>query len=286
MITQSTKTILWAVFSIILVFVQSSCAAAGQPAPTETAAMKISTPTRVDTPTPETTATATSTPLPTATSTPSGTATQLPEITPPGEGKGNVAGLVLWNDQPVPKAAVWLCEKFDGGCLGAYQYRTNTDQNGYYVFTNVIPGTYLVAINSFSTGWFIFYFDSSGDREQEVSTGQTLVLDPWSIWKFDLRIISPRDGKDVADAHPTFQWEPYPDAAYYQFSIYDDKFETVLENKRVDGSEFTLEEATLVTCSYYWTVEAYNSNGVKISQVKTPISTVLKLIVHSIPGSC
>ncbi len=281
---RTKKTLVHFCLAMSIVLVLSSCTGSAQAPPTQTVILDTSTP--EDTLTPEATPTFTQTPPPTATSTPNVTATQLPEITPPGEGKGNIAGLILWNDKPVPKAAVWLCEEFDGGCLGTYQYRANTDQNGYYAFTNVIPGTYLVAINSFSTGWFIFYFDSSGNRKQEVSIGETLILNPWSIWKFDLKVISPRDGKDVADAHPTFQWEPYPDAVYYQFSIYDDKFDTVLENKRVDGSEYILEEATLVTCSYYWTVEAYNANGVKISQVKTPLSTVLKLIVHSVPGSC
>ncbi len=81
-------------------------------------------------------------------------------------------------------------------------------------------------------------------------------------------------------------WNSYPDAAYYLFSIYDDQFDVVLENKRVDGTEFVLEEETLVTCSYYWTVEAYNADDAKISQLKAPRSTVMKLIIHSVPGSC
>jgi len=26
-----------------------------------------------------------------------------------------------------------LCEDFKGNCVGTYQYKTNTDKNGYYV---------------------------------------------------------------------------------------------------------------------------------------------------------
>ena len=241
------------------------------------------------TPTPQATSTPTSTPLPTATFTPDVTATQLPEITPPAEGKGNVIGLVLWNNQPVPQEAVWLCEKFEGNCLGTYQYRASTDQNGYYVFRNVTPGRYIVAINSFSTSWFNFYFDARGSKEQTVAAGKNLILDPWDIWKLDLIIISPRYRNAVSNPHPTLKWETYPDAAYYQVSIYDKNFSVVLENKRVDGTDFTPEE-TLVSCEYYWIVEAFNTQGTKISQTKpspaNPYSNYFVFINIDLATSC
>ena len=258
-------------FTLLLVLVLSACNGGAQTAPTETEIVNTSTPaftsTPAETPTPEATATSTSTPLPTATFTPNVTATQLPEVTPAAEGKGNVIGLVTWNGQPVKQAAVWLCEKFDGACLGTYQYRANTDKNGYYVFKNVIPGKYLVAINSFSTGWFIFYFDSNGSREQVVSAGKDLILDPWNIWKFNFRIVSPRIGKTLSQATPTFTWEAYPDAAYYKFSLYDDQYDTVLEDKRVDNTEFTIEQS-LVSCRYYWYVDVYSDQDIKIASSK------------------
>src|SRR5574341_66897 len=295
MMTRTAKNIAYVSLTFVVMWVQSGCAGTPQIPPTETVTLTTSTPaatsTPMDTPTLEATSTSTATATVTPTFTPNVTATQLPEITPAAEGKGNVAGLVLWNNQPVPKAAVWLCEKFERACIGKYQYRTNSDQNGYYVFKNVTSGKYVVAINSFSTGWFIFYFDSKGNREQNVSAGKDLILDPWSIWKMDLRPISPRDGKDISEVHPTFTWEPYPDAAYYQFTIYywDDHsntYNTVLENKRVDGTGFVLQEVTLVTCSYGWTVEAYNAAGVKISQLKNGIFTSMHFLNHSVPGTC
>jgi hypothetical protein len=284
------KKIIRISFIVVSILAQSACGSAPRVPPTETASPDTPTPastaTSADTPTPEATPTLTSTPLPTATFTPNVTATQIPEIPAAAEGKGTVVGLVLWNGQPVPQAAVWLCEEFSGGCKGTFQYRANTDENGYYVFKNVTPGLYTVAINSFNSSWFIFYFDTGGSREQNVSAGGNLILDPWNIWKIDLLAVSPRDGKDLAEAHPAFVWNSYPDAAYYLFTIYDDQFDVVLENKRVDGTEFILEEVTLVTCSYYWTVDAYNADDIKISELKAGGSTVMKLIIHSVPGSC
>ena len=286
-------------FHVCFIFVLSACAAVPQAVPTETAIPDTPTPaatsTPTDTPTPEATSTPTQTPLPTATFTPNVTATQLPEITPAAEGKSNVAGLVLWNDQPVPKAAVWLCEGFEGGCVGRYQYRTNTDRNGYYVFENVTPGKYVVAINSFSTAWFIFYFDSEENREQEVVAGKDLILDPWNIWKMDLTITYPSYRKAIAEEFPTFKWNAYPDAAYYKITLYYDADETfngwdlhqLLDGERVDKNEYTPSEA-LTTCEYYWYVDAYNAQGTLIAQTKPPTAYMNEMyfINVDLPTKC
>jgi hypothetical protein len=257
---------------MILVLSASACGEAAQPLPTETPLPPTATPTitltptSVNTSTPTLTSTPTETPLPTATFTPDVTPTQLPEVTPPVQGKGNVIGLVLWNDQPVPKALVWLCEEFDGGCKGRYQYSANTDKNGYYVFNNVTPGRYIVAINSFSSSWFIFYFDSKGNREQTVSEGENLALEPWNIWKTNLKLIAPKEGKILSDPHPIFKWEPFPDAAYYRIYIYKGYFvETIEDGTRVDGTEFTSKKE-FITCWYMWKVVAFNERGTRIAE--------------------
>ena len=275
MSTQKNKIFIYTLIAVVVILGQSSCSSAAQAPPTQTAVMKTSTPLVTSTPkntaTPKSTSTSTATPLPTPTFTPNVTATQIPEITPPAEGYGNVIGLVLWNNQPVAKAAVWLCHEFT--YFGCNEYKTNTDQNGYYVFTNITPGDYIVAINSFSSNWWLFYFDSNGSKLQNVSAGENIILNPWSIWKFDLNAIYPREGKAISDAHPTFKWDAYPDAAYYQFSIgqdshkIEDTYKRVRENIRVDGNEFTLENVTLTTCSYRWTVQAYNAEGIIIAQM-------------------
>lgn len=108
--TQPVRKTLYVSFVLVLVMVLSACAGGGaQPAaPQVVDATEIvntftpvATSTPANTPTPQATATVTETPLPTATFTPNVTATLLPEIIPAAEGKGNIAGLVLWNNQPV-----------------------------------------------------------------------------------------------------------------------------------------------------------------------------------------
>ena len=280
--SQSSGKILYMGFAMLAILVHSSCTGTAQTPPTESAIsteaiiVNTSTPmatfTPADTPTPAAIATFTETPAPTATFTPNVTATLLPEITPAVEGKGNVVGLVLWNNQPVPKAAVWLCERFEGACVGKYQYRANTDQNGYYVFKNVTPGEYLVAINSFSTSWFIFYFDSQGNREQTVSADKDLILDPWNIWKFDLRPIYPKLGDILSNPHPVFKWDAYQDAAYYHIYVYQynsfdlNSSSVLLVDTKVVGNEFTPQEE-FISCQYYWQVVAFNAQKVKIAEI-------------------
>jgi len=282
--THKKRIVVYIFMIIVMILGQPSCSAAAQDPPTQTAVVNTSTPlvtsTPEDTATPESTSTSTATPPPTATFTPNATATQIPEITPPAEGKGNVVGLVLWNNQPVKKAAVWLCHEFTS--YGCNEYKANTDQNGYYVFTNISPGEYIVAINSFSSSWWIFYFDSNGSKMQKVSAGQNLILNPWSIWKFDLNVIYPRWGKAISEAHPTLKWDVYPDASYYLLSIYDEKYNAILENIRVDGNDFALEDVTLVTCNYYWILDAYTAEGIKIAS--TPGEYYF--ISIDLPGTC
>jgi hypothetical protein len=268
----------------LMVLGLSSCASAPDAPPTflpilETATPAFTAPPQ-NTPTSDATSTATITITPTFTS--EGTATQLPDLVTPESGKGNVTGLVLWNDQPVPRAAVWLCEEIQDYCKGLHQYRVNTDANGYYLFKNVMPGKYIVAINSFNTGWFIFYLDENGDREQTVSAGVNLILDPFNIWKFDLRSITPKANKVLAEARPTFGWEAYPGAAYYQISIYEINSKRVLEGQRVDGLEFTLTEP-LISCGYTWDLEAFNEQGIKISSINP---RQIYFYVVNVPGKC
>ncbi len=170
------------VTAFVIILLQSACTPAAPSVRTEgVAALPTAA---VATATATATSTATSTPPSTATLTPDVTPTQMPVLAPPAKGAANVAGLILWDGQPVAHGAIWLCKgwTFYGGCL---DYKSNTDANGYYAFHNVAPGSYLVAINSFGSTWFIFYHDAKGNAKQDVAADQTLVLAAWNIWKLD-----------------------------------------------------------------------------------------------------
>ncbi len=136
--------ILFVALSVILV---SGCAPALTPA----------LPTLTHTPsplpitfTPERTATLIPSPTLTLTSTPIPTLTLAFEIPKPKEGRGVVLGRVLRTGEPVSYTGIQLCSEFDkyrpydmfsSPCQGI-KYKTETNSDGYYIFSKVQPGGY------------------------------------------------------------------------------------------------------------------------------------------------
>ena len=244
-----------AVVSILMIYAPSSCAPAPQVPPTQTTILD------------------TATPPPTATFTPAVIATQISEVSRTAEGTGNVIGLALWNNQPLTKITVELCERFQpsSGC-GGKKYVTKTDENGYFVIRNVEPGGYVVVTKIIDTNVYLVYLNADQSQLQPVSAGRDLILDPWNIWKLDLHITFPKNGDSTSNAHPTFKWDPYPDAAYYRIFIAEEKdgaMHSILENEKVNGTEFTPEKS-LTTCKYAWLVQAFNDQDTIISEVPPP----------------
>jgi hypothetical protein len=206
----------------------------------------------------------------------------MPDIPRAAEGRANVLGLVLWNDQPVIKSAVWLCkgEKYSSvECIE--RQSVNTDRNGYFVFINVIPGTYNIRINSFGLNWWQYL------ESQTILADQNVILHPWNVYKLDLHVTNPGNGKTISEAVPTFKWDAYPQATYYQVSLYDEKGKWAAQNEIVYGNEFTPAQP-LVACKYFWYVEAFNSKGTLISHSAPPNSrsAVMEFNVVNVPGIC
>lgn len=294
MTTRSPSKTVNKIMSIFIIFVLSACATATSAPPTETSILETSS-----------TATATITP----TNTPNVTPTQIPEVSPAAEGMGNVIGLVLWNDLPVVNAWVRACEEltllvtyirgfedplelntiydsFYFTCAGN-KYDAHADENGYFVIKDVAPGKYHIVANLPKTPdkWIV---NSEESVFYNVSAGENLILSPWSIQYNDLGVISPKIEQNLSEEKPIFKWDAYPDAAYYQISIYDEKDEWILENKRVDGNELTPDEP-MAACKYYWYVEVFNSQGTKIAISDPPPSLDTPhwyLSLMDLPTSC
>ena len=83
-------------------------------------------------------------------------------------------------------------------------------------------------------------------------------------------LISPKAGAKIDGSNIEVKWDPYPDAAYYKFSIHADsssgaQTEYDFINKRVDGTSYVLEKP-LSPGSYTCQVVAYNGNDIKLSE--------------------
>lgn len=213
-------------------------------------------------------ATATSSPV----SVSGGGATGVEKIKP-APGTGNVQGKVLYNGKPVENIEVKLCEKFSqfvGGCSGQ-SYTARTDKDGEYVITNAEPKIYegLLA-RVFDTDSYIFAASGIGglsSTKYEITADKTLFIAPTNLFKGDLKVLNPKAGAKVSAQNLELKWEPYPEAAYYKFSIYpeDMSITSPYVNERVEATSFALDKP-LQKGTYRWEVEAYNSANQKLSE--------------------
>ncbi len=191
----------------------------------------------------------------------------------PAMGKGNVQGKVLYNGKPVANNEVKLCEtfsRFGGGCGGA-TYTARTDANGEYVIPNVPPKEYEALLaRVFDTSSYVFITTGIAGinaAKYQVTADKTFFAPTTHLFKGDLKVISPKAGSKVSAQGLELQWEPYPDAAYYKFSIFpkDTKITSPYINERVEGTSFTTDQP-LAKGAYWWEVEAYNSADQKLSE--------------------
>jgi len=202
---------------------------------------------------------------------PNSSAAQQVEKVKPSPGTGNVQGRVLFNSKPVENIEVKLCKTFNrffGGCSGK-TYTARTDKDGDYVITNVEPGTYegLLA-RVFETESFVFATTGFGisSEKYEIAPDKTLFIRPTSLFKGDLKLVNPRPGAKVGQ-NIELQWQPYPDASYYKFSLYaeDQGVTSPYINQRSEETSFKLDKP-MPKGTYRIEIEAYNGDDRKLSE--------------------
>lgn len=192
----------------------------------------------------------------------------------PAAGKSNVQGKVLYNEKPAADIEVKLCEKFSqflSGC-GGQTFTAKTDSNGEYLIKDVPPGIYEgLTAKVFNTPYYVFATSGIvGSAKYKLEADETFFASDTSLFKSDLKVLSPKAGSKVAGKGIEAKWEAYPDAAYYKMSVHADSAsgaQTVLDyvNKRVDGTSYVMDEE-LVAGKYSFKVTAYNANDVKLSE--------------------
>jgi hypothetical protein len=200
----------------------------------------------------------------------------------PAPGTGNVQGKVLYNSKPVENIEVKLCKTFNrffGGCSGK-TLTARTDKDGDYVIANVEPGTYegLLA-RVFDTESFVFATVGIGGlsaEKYEITADKTLFISPTNLFKSDLKLVNPRAGAKVSGQNLELKWQPYPDAAYYKFSLYseDSSITSPYINQRVEDTSFILEKP-MPKGTYRIEVEAYNGDDRKLSETTSDIKMTI-----------
>jgi len=196
----------------------------------------------------------------------------------PAPGTGNVQGKVLYNNAPVENIEVKLCETFSRflSSCGGKIYTAKTDKDGEFVITNVPPKEYEgLTVRVFDTDSYVFAttgIAGIASAKYNVEADKTLFVSPTHIFKSDLKVINPKAGSTVSAQDLELKWEPYPDAAYYKFTLYPDDHQITppYVKERVDAASFKVNK-TLEKGTYRYQVEAYNSADRKLSETSDDI---------------
>ena len=183
---------------------------------------------------------------------------------------GTAIGRILWNSQPMAGVTVKLCTDWDflEGCK-TKEYTAISDSQGEYTIEGLPAGDYyLVALNpglKNATGWL--------DEKVTVVAGQTVTIQDENVFKSDLKLTSPDNDVTVTSNRPTLEWEAYPDAAYYEVWVaYLETFASnfalpkdVVSQEKVSVPQYIFKKP-LVPDEYFWSIQAYNAAGIKISE--------------------
>src|SRR5215217_5578769 len=197
----------------------------------------------------------------------------------PAPGTGNVQGKVLYNGAPVENIEVKLCETFSrflSGC-GGKTYTAKTDKDGDFVITNVPPKDYEgLKVRVFDTDSYVFAttgIAGISSAKYNVVADKTLFVSPTHLFKGDLQVVNPKAGSTVSGQDLELQWQAYPDAAYYKFSLSPDAHLVTppYTNQRVDDASFKVNKP-LEKGTYRFKVEAFNKSDKKLSETSDDIN--------------
>lgn len=182
-----------------------------------------------------------------------------------GEGTGKVVGSVKWNSRAAANIHVELCEEYNffNGCTGD-SFSTLSDENGTYLFTEIPPGTYYIAMRIFNTDDWLYLTEGFISAQPfPVAEAETTVVEAYNLYKLDIKPTHPTDAV-VSPGELTLSWRPYESAAYYKITVYPDHGESILSGQRVDSNEATIT-LPYPNCEYRWQVEAFNQDAIKIA---------------------
>ena len=231
--------------------------------------------------------------------------TSLKEPTPPWviatpePGKCNAWGqvwLVRWDnetdfpDSYEPMAGVeveigtGITIILSGGDSQLHQpvYRTTTDAEGFYLFTNIEPGGYVKRLRSYSLdlakpGSWVYPDGEKTYSLSEIEAGQTVFLDTEVvIAKQEIELISPpaygslTGYRKVSGEDLNFQWQHYPNTDYYTLNIKQLMEGAVKVDMHLStvNTSYTLAEI-LSPGEYWWWVTAYDSSDKQLAESHT-----------------
>jgi hypothetical protein len=153
-------------------------------------------------------------------------------------------------------------------CFGDVVETGQTDDDGNYMFLNAAASEYAVGVNGFSGGTSDSLYEAACQSlPSELGEGETLREDR-NISKKDWVLIEPLEGVTLGE-FPTFSWEAYPDADFYDVSLFqrEPDFAQIFLNSRTSETSLVSPVALKSGSSYDGYAIAYNVNGIAIASV-------------------
>lgn len=182
---------------------------------------------------------------------------------PTAGGSGIVEGRILWNSQPIAGVTVKLCTDWVAfkGCE-TKEYTAITGDDGRYRIEGLPTGKYdfITSLSDQESGhWWI-------GKSADVVSGQIVTIDDVSVSKSDLKLTAPANGTTVTTDRPTLEWEPYPDAAYYEVSVLRiQPLDATVDDEKVSQASYVFKNP-LAPAEYGWSIRAYTAAGVEIAK--------------------
>ena len=168
-----------------------------------------------------------------------------------------VRGRVLWNEQPVEGATVYVTDEFS---FYSIRYGSaTTGWGGYFSIARIPEGDQYLYVFGNDLAFRIAVVTPV----QMVEGIGTMAEDIYLCKGFDL--ISPRPGEDVHTSQPVLKWNAYPAAVDYAVRV-DREGESGFVFQRGDFDERIVEPSVKVTKNlspgkYRWRVDGFNAAG-------------------------
>ncbi len=205
-----------------------------------------------------------------------GASTSGAEKQKPADGKGNVQGKVLYNEQPVEGIEVRICENFStimGIKCDGKSKTTKTDKDGIFVLADLEPKVYGgLTAKVFKSNYYVYPQEGIMTAQKfTVEAEKTIYARDINLFKDDVKITSPKSGAKVAAQGLELKWDAYPDAAYYKITLFPDAGGLPPINaERVDDPTYAVTEP-LTNGKYRMRVESYNANNKKLAATSDDI---------------
>jgi hypothetical protein len=175
----------------------------------------------------------------------------------------SLTGHVLWGNEPVPGASVQLMEK--GDSFDFYTSRilaepTVSGTDGGFILKDVPVGDFtLCAVAPEGSEYWTWHCHSVG-----TAANQEIYVRDLYLYKV-LNLIMPENNSKINHPSPTFRWENFSGAEYYELSIWDEQGQDAIPKQYTSETVFPLPFNLTEEGKYSWAVNAYNEYGILIA---------------------